>query len=133
MLPSRQQGFSLLEILIAFTILAFSLSILLNIFSSGVNSAMVSEEYTTAVQIAESQMAKIGAESKLHNGRNSGVENDKYRWEVDIRPFNFVLGKFKLKSTAELYKVDVMVNWGDDDENDRQVKLSTLKLAIKEQ
>ncbi|MGZ8224716.1 MAG: type IV pilus modification PilV family protein, partial [Methylobacter sp.] len=51
---NKQAGFSLLEILIAFTILAFSLSILLNIFSTGANTAVVAEEYTAAVQIAES-------------------------------------------------------------------------------
>jgi general secretion pathway protein I len=128
----KHHGFSLLEILIAFTILAFSLTILLRIFSTGVNSAVMSEEYTTAVQIAESLMAKTGAESRPKNGQNSGIENDKYRWEVSVRPFNFVVGKFQMKATAELFKVDVMVNWGDDD-NDRQVRLTTLKLVNKEQ
>jgi general secretion pathway protein I len=128
----KHHGFSLLEILIAFTILAFSLTILLRIFSTGVNSALMSEEYTTAVQIAESLMAKTGAESRPKNGQNSGIENDKYRWEVSVRPFNFVAGKFQMKSTAELFKVDATVSWGDDD-NDRQVRLSTLKLVNKEQ
>ncbi|WP_394752044.1 prepilin-type N-terminal cleavage/methylation domain-containing protein [Crenothrix sp.] len=128
----KHQGFSLLEILIAFTILAFSLTILLRIFSTGVNSAVMSEEYTAAVQIAESLMAKTGVESKPKNGQTSGVENDKYRWEVSVSPFNFVVGKFQMKSTAELFKVDAIVSWGDDD-NDRQVRLTTLKLVNKEQ
>jgi general secretion pathway protein I len=132
---NKQQGFSLLEVLIAFTILAFSLSVLLGIFSTGVNSAIVSEEYTIAVQIAESLLAKTGVETKPQNGHNTGVANDKYRWEVDIKPLRLQTGKFKVKSTAELYMVDVLVKWGDDveaeNDNDRQVQLTTLKLFNK--
>lgn len=133
MLSNKQQGFSLLEILIAFSILAFSLSILLNIFSSGVNSAMISEEYTAAIQIAESLMVKSGVESKLQVSHTDGTVNEKYRWQVDIQPFDFVTGKFKLKSSVELYKVDVVVAWVENEDNDRQVRLSTLKLANKDQ
>ena len=59
---NKQQGFSLLEILIAFSILALSLGILLKIFSAGVNTAIIAENYTTAVQLSESLMAKVGIE-----------------------------------------------------------------------
>lgn len=133
MLFHKQQGFSLLEILIAFTILAMSLSILLKIFATGVNSAILSEEYNAAVQIAESLIAKANVEAKPHNNRTTGVEDDKYHWEVSVSPFKFVAGKFTLKSTAELYKIEVQVNWGDDDENNRQLRLTTLRLVNKEQ
>ena len=75
---NKQKGFSLLEILIAFSILAISLGILLKIFSAGINTAVVSEDYTAAVQIAESLMAKTGLESPLQAGEDSGTENDKY-------------------------------------------------------
>ena len=49
MQKNKQQGFSLLEILIAFSILALSLGILLKIFAAGVNTAMIAENYTAAV------------------------------------------------------------------------------------
>jgi len=142
---NKQQGFSLLEILIAFSILALSLGILLKIFSAGVNAALVAEDYTAAVQIAESLMAKTGVETPLQaGGQSSGLENEKYHWLVEVDPFVFNPEKVDTTAitadpenvgataiTAELFKVKVIVSWGDDNTNDRQVELTTVKLINK--
>ena len=79
---NKNKGFSLLEILVAFTIMAVSLGIVLKIFSSGVNTAIISEDYIIATQIAESLMAKTGIEEPLSIGEKSGTEGDKYQWRV---------------------------------------------------
>ncbi|MFZ2726568.1 MAG: type II secretion system protein [Methylococcaceae bacterium] len=50
---NKTKGFSLLEILIAFSIMAISLTILLKIFSTGVGTAMLAEDYNNAVQLGE--------------------------------------------------------------------------------
>lgn len=131
---NKQQGFSLLEILIAFSILALSLGILLRIFSGGVNSALVAEEYTAAVQIAESLMAKTGVETPLQTGQTNGREDEKYRWLVQVTPFQFNPENVDPNTlTAALFKVKVTVSWSDDDSGDdgRQIELTTLKLTSK--
>jgi general secretion pathway protein I len=141
---NKQRGFSLLEILIAFSILALSLGILLKIFSAGVNTAEVAEDYTAAVQIAQSLMAKTGVETPLQADQSSGLENEKYHWLVEVIPFEFnpenasnaaiMTDPEKADTaaiTAVLFKVKVSVSWGDDNTNDRQVKLTTLKLINK--
>lgn len=130
---NKQKGFSLLEILIAFSILALSLGILLKIFSAGVNSAVVAEDYTAAIQIAQSLIAKTGIETPLQAGQESGLENEKYQWLLDVSPFEF--NPEKVDSTAittALFKVKVIVNWGgDENTNDRQIELTTLRLIKK--
>ncbi|MGZ4980885.1 MAG: type IV pilus modification PilV family protein [Methylobacter sp.] len=130
---NKQRGFSLLEILIAFSILALSLGILLKIFSAGVNTAGVAEEYTAAVQIAESLMARTGVEAPLQPGEITGTENEKYYWRVSVSPFQFTAENLDITAIAAvLYKVKVIVSWGDDAKADgRQVELVTLKLANK--
>lgn len=132
---SRQSGFSLLEILVAFSILAIALGILLNIFSSGMQTAVIAEEYSSAVQIAESLMAKAGVESPLQEGHASGIINDKYRWQVTVAPFQLTIDNIDTNTIpASLFMVTVNVNWGDDGTragNARELELATLKLTRK--
>ena len=127
-----EKGFSLLEILIAFSILALSLGILLRIFSGGVTTAAVAEEYTNAVQIAETLMAKTGAEIPLRSHESSGVIDEKYNWLLRISPYNLQGMNADIKTWgAELYKINVTVDWGDENSDNRQIQLATLKLLTK--
>ncbi len=130
---NKQQGFSLLEMLIAFSILAISLGILLKIFSTGITTAQVAENYTTAVQIANNVIAKTGVESPLKIGESVGVENNFYHWRVRISPQTFTSPELDLRALpVELFNVNVLVWWGDDDKtDDRVLELNTMKLAAK--
>ncbi|MDO9270920.1 MAG: prepilin-type N-terminal cleavage/methylation domain-containing protein [Methylobacter sp.] len=130
---NKQRGFSLLEILIAFSILALALGILLKIFSAGVNTAGVAGEYTAAVQVAESLMAQTGVEAPLQQGEATGLKNGKYHWRVSVSPFQFTAENLDVTTIpVALFKVKVIVSWGDDARAaGRQVELITLKLTNK--
>ncbi len=107
---------------------------MLNIFSGGVNTAINAEDYTVAVQIAESLLAKAGTEIEIKDHQSTGIENEKYRWTLYIRPFTISGENFDPKNApAELYKVNAVVEWGDEDDGGdrRQLQLATLKLATK--
>jgi general secretion pathway protein I len=122
------RGFSLLEILVAFSILAISLGILLKIFSSGVNTAIIAEEYTLATQVAESLMAKSGVVAPLVAGQSSGIVGEKFHWTVRIENISNPADNTENQSVVSLMDVQVIVRWGDDlVENGRFVELNTIK------
>lgn len=127
----RHKGFSLLEILVAFAIMAVALTIVLRIFGAGVNNAVTSEEYTLAVQIAESLMARTGIETPLQIGETSGNEADKYDWLVAIGPVAQIRADDKDSAQnnpgLQLLSVKVRVAWGDEDGPQRTIELNTLK------
>lgn len=80
-----QRGFSLLEILVAFSILALVLGILLQIFSKGLNLAATGEQYSRALLVAESLLATVGQSREIEVGENHGQADDLYQWSIDIR------------------------------------------------
>lgn len=129
-LYQAQRGFSLLEILVAFSIMAISMGMLLSIFSSGLRNAAVSEEYTSAVQIAEAMIARPAIETPLRPGQSSGVENDKYRWELTVTPFILTDETIDTRTIpAQLFMVTAIVSWGDEGGRERRFELSELKLT----
>jgi general secretion pathway protein I len=133
----QPKGFSLLEILVAFAIMAVALTIVLRIFGSAVNAAVVSEDYTLAVQVAESLMARTGIETPLEAGETTGTEAEKYDWLIRISPVAMpTLSTPRFKSqqqetseiNLQLMSVEVRVSWGDDEAAQRSFELTSLRL-----
>jgi general secretion pathway protein I len=85
---NQQRGFSLLEILVAFVLLALAMAVLMQIFSSSLNGATVADRYAKATMIAESKLAAAGVEDALKEGSSSGTYDDIFSWVVDVKPFS---------------------------------------------
>ena len=134
-LRSKHRGFSLLEILVAFSILAISLGIILKIFSTGITSAQVTGDYTIAVQIAQNLLDKTGSESPLKLGEINGSENKLYQWRVTVALKVFTSPELDLHDLpVALFDVTARVWWGGENKSDdRVVELHTLKLAAKDE
>lgn len=85
---SANSGFSLLEVLVAFTLLAIAMAVLMQIFSRGVNGADIADRYAKAAMMAESKLATVGLEEVLAEGDTSGQFDEDYQWALSVRLYS---------------------------------------------
>lgn len=124
---SRQAGFSLLEVLVAFAILSISLGVLLQVFATGLRNAGTADDYTQAALYAESILAAIGRETPLSEGNHSGPINDRFSWRGTVSAYTDGMPDPE-KTRVRAYRVAVEVFW-DGFSQTRSVVLETLRLA----
>lgn len=126
--PRRQAGFSLLEVLVAFTILALSLGVLLQIFSRAMTTTAIGEGYDRAAALAELKLRQVGYEIPLEPGVHEGETDDGLAWTIRIVPDWGVEDPFG-EAPWTLYRVVVDVLWRDGGAGVRRLTLPTLRLG----
>src|SRR5690606_29116677 len=85
---ARQRGYTLVEVLVAFVILALALTLLLGTLSGAARQVKWSEEAGRAALHAQSLLAGVGVAQSLAPGRRSGTfEDGHYRWTLEIAPY----------------------------------------------
>ncbi len=83
----RQQGFTLLEVIVAVVIAALCLAALSQVFATGVRAASTSSDYMRAMTLAQSLLASVGVEKATSDGSESGTSSDgRLTWTVTISP-----------------------------------------------
>lgn len=128
----HQRGFSLIEILVAFMILAMSLTVIYRIFSGGLRNVALSEDYARAVLLAESQLAAIGISEPLKRGVSSGEWGERFRWQRVVEQYQPWQQNRELVTPLLAYRVTVNVDW-EHAGRSRQVSLSSVRLKPIEQ
>ena len=122
-----QRGFSLLEVLVAFAILALSLGVLLQIFQRAMNTTAVSETYSRAVALAEAKLNSVGADIPLEEGVHSGDPEDGLDWIVNIEPYQ-PEGWLGENPPLQPYLITAVASWPSIS-GARRVVLRTIRLG----
>lgn len=124
----RLRGFTLLEVLVAFVILALVLTVLTRILSLSARSLATAEHYQQALSLASSQLAEVATQlSSTSSGRQRGRLPGGYRWEADIEPYEFETSSLALDERISPMLIRVTVLW--DDRQSQQISLSTIRLV----
>lgn len=128
----QQRGFTLIEILVAFMILAMSLTVIFRIFSGGLRNVALSEDYARAVLVAESQLSAIGVSEPLVRGVSSGEWGKRFRWQRVVEHYQPWQQDKELTAAVLAYRVTVSVDW-EHAGGSRQITLNSVRLKPAEQ
>lgn len=78
------RGFTLLEVLVAFAILTFSLAGVFGVFSNSLDAARSGQEYAHATALARARLTEIAAAGITEIAPATGEDDAGYRWRVDV-------------------------------------------------
>lgn len=133
MTRSRSRGFTLIEVVVAFVMLALILSTGFEIFSKGLRRAGELGARADAIALAQSQLALAATDSALKEGETRGETPDgRYRWVLGVtQTTEGIDPDHPVPSAFLLYRVAVHVAWSSGDGHDQGLDLATLQLGRK--
>ena len=109
----ENQGFTLLEVLVAMAILGIGLVVIIELFSGGLRLGRTSEEYTKAVGYARMKLEEISLAKSLEEGIEEGEFDREYRWQVEVKKVDLLPPgrETSYQPPVALYWVRIDVLW----------------------
>jgi type II secretory pathway pseudopilin PulG len=129
-LSSHSAGFTLLEGVVAMTIVGIGVVTLLEIFSSGLRLGSRSSAATEAMTYGRQAMDEILLRQKIEEGAQQGSLNERTRWKLGIEPVRESSDTLSLSSAWELKEITLDMRVTDAG-RDRTVELRTYRLVRK--
>lgn len=127
MIKQNNCGFTLLETLVAMMILSVALVVIMQLFSGGLRSGRIAEDYNQAVFFAKEKMEEILLAKHFTESLNEGAFDQKYRWKAQIEPI--VMDETgQIDDSVKLFNIKVDVLW-DEGKQERNYEISTIRLG----
>lgn len=131
----RQRGYTLIEVIVAFALLALALSLLLGSLSGAARQVRRADEVSRVTLHAQSLLSGLGMDAPLAPQRRSGsFEQERYRWTLDVAPFVDPRQPADpaQPSATMLLQVRLVVSWGEGGPA-QQLQWRTLRLVARQQ
>jgi general secretion pathway protein I len=125
--PDSDRGFTLIETLVAISILAISLVVILQLFSGGLKSSKLSDEYTRGIFHAREKMDEILLAGELTEGVISGEFDDGFKWRAEALHLD-IKEAMDVKLPFRAFNIKVDIIW-DAGGHEKHFAISALKLV----
>jgi general secretion pathway protein I len=132
---NRHRGFSLLELHVAFVIVALVATALFRQLGGALGNAAAADDWTRALLVAQSRLALAASAEPLREATDAGSEADgRIDWRTSVAPYVPVDGDPDLERASEtmatrLFRVTVDVRFPGIGGKLRTLTLSTLKIG----
>ena len=126
--PKTDAGFTLLEVIVAFALLATTVTVILQLFSSNLRVLSTSEDFVWATARAEAAMREVLDRKDLTVGTSSETTPDGYTVETTISK---ALETRTRELPLEMLEVDVKLSWSGA-RGERSMVLKTMKMVKRE-
>lgn len=120
----KNGGFTLLEVLVAVSVLAVALVGVMQLFSGSLRGVSLSGQYVDAASVAQSAMRRLLNEGEIKEG--AWTEDAGQGREVSI---NIQKSQEPALDGLALYEIELSVLWGRDAQKPRSYTVNTLKLV----
>ena len=121
----------LIEVIVAFALLALALSFLLGSLSSAARQIRIADQSGRATLHAQSLLAQVGVGEPLQPGRRQGsLEGGRYRWTMEVAPYADPArppGTAIDPAAPRLLELRLDMQWGDSAAT--RLQWRTLRLA----
>jgi general secretion pathway protein I len=126
-----QRGFTLIEVVVAFVMLALVLGVSFQIFSTGLQRAGDLDDYSRALVIAQSRLAESSIGDEFVEGEQSGeTEDRRFKWIQTIAIFDDgTAAEQRAQATYYSFRIAVRVGWTTAAGIERHLDLSTLTVG----
>ncbi len=122
-------GFTLIETLVAMAILSISLVVILQLFSGGLKSSRLSDNYTRAIFHAREKMEEILLDDNFTDMAMEGEFSDGFEWKAQT--FRFEPDQEEeTKLPVDIFSIKVNVSWHEG-RQEKHFEISTLKTGEK--
>ena len=122
----NNNGFSLLEVIVALAIMAMGFVTVLQLFSGSIRSVSLSEQYLKGTTLAHSKLGELEVNNyKVTEFEGTFPDEKDYRWQLEISPHTSHLNS--KENNIQLSEVTLNVLWEDAGKT-RDIELSTLKV-----
>lgn len=125
--PGPARGFTLVETLVAISILAISMVVLMQLFSGGLKSSRLSDEYTRGIFHAREKMDEILLAQDLTQGAIGGEFEDGFRWKAEAVQIDIAEAK-GVRLPFRTFTITVDVTW-DAGGGEKHFTVSAVKLV----
>lgn len=132
--PSSMRGYTLVEVIVAFAILALGLTLLLGTLSGAAQQVHWADEASRASLHAQSLLDATGVgEALLPGHRDGDFEGGRYHWLLEVAPYHDPLLPPTVATedlgAPRLLQLSLLVTWGKGDDPRKRLQVHSLRLV----